>query len=78
MGPQFHDPDSFRLTHTSREGNFFFLFRGLSPWAVFNNNNNNTYIALIRMRYLAYLLLAVYLKLSYSVAVLATPCPKQR
>ena len=34
-GPQFHDPDSFRLTHTSREGNFFFLFRGLSPWAVF-------------------------------------------
>ena len=35
MGPQFHDPDSCLLTHTSREGNFFFVFRGLSPWAVF-------------------------------------------
>ena len=36
MGPQFHDPDSFRLTHTSREGNYFFLIPGVKPLGRFS------------------------------------------
>ena len=31
MGPQFHDPDSFRVTHTSRDGFLFFLIPGVKP-----------------------------------------------